>query len=54
MIFSAAIQEGYTFFSGNLASIAAVILVMNHLHNTLNPQTKMQYHPSILVAIKLA
>ena len=27
---------------------------MDRLHSTLNPQTKEKYHPSILVAMKLA
>ena len=42
------------FFSGNTASIAAVIPAMDRLHGTLNVQTKKEYHPSILVAMKLA
>jgi hypothetical protein len=37
-----------------MASVAAVIPAMDRLHNTLNLQTKEKYHPSILVAIKLA
>lgn len=27
---------------------------MDRLHNRLNPQTKKEYHPSILIAMKLA
>jgi hypothetical protein len=27
---------------------------MDRLHSTLNPQTKKVYHPSIVVAMKLA
>jgi hypothetical protein len=42
------------FFFSNIASIAAVIPTMDRLHSTLNPQTKKQYHPSILVDMKLA
>jgi len=42
------------FFSGNTASIAAVIPAMDQLHGRLNLQTKIEYHPSILVAMKLA
>jgi hypothetical protein len=51
IIFSTAIQEGNTFFSGNTASIAAIIPAMDRLHNTLNLQMKKEYHPSILVAM---
>jgi hypothetical protein len=42
------------FFSGNTASVATVIPAMDQLHNMLNPQTKREYHLSILVAMKLA
>jgi hypothetical protein len=42
------------FFSGNAASVAAVILAMDKLESNLNPHTKKVYHPSILAAMKLA
>jgi len=47
-------KKATLFFLGNTASVAAVIPVMDRLHNTLNPQTKKEYHLSILVAMKLA
>jgi len=42
------------YFSRDSASIAAVIPAMDTLTNTLNPETKESYHPSILAAMKLA
>jgi hypothetical protein len=42
------------YFSRDSASIAAVIPAMDTLTNTLNPDTKEAYHPSILAAMKLA
>ena len=42
------------FFSGNTASIAAIIPAMDWLYNTPNPQTRKEYHPLIIVAMKLA
>jgi hypothetical protein len=47
-------KKATLFFSGNTASIVAVIPAMDRLHNTLNLQTKKEYHPSILIAMKLA
>jgi len=47
-------KKATLFFSSNTASIAAIIPTIDRLHNMLNPQTKKQYHPSILVAMKLA
>ena len=54
IIFSTAIQKVTLFFSSNIASIAAVIPAMDRLHNTLNLDTKKEYHPLILAAMKLA
>ena len=53
-IFFQQYKKATLFFSSNTASIAAVIPAIDWLHNTLNPKTKKQYHPSILVTMKLA
>ena len=42
------------YFSHDSASIATVIPAMDTLTNTLNPDTKESYHPSILAAMTLA
>jgi hypothetical protein len=42
------------YFSRDSASIAGVIPAMDTLCGTLNPETKQQYHTSILAAIALA
>jgi hypothetical protein len=42
------------YFSQDSASIAGVIPAMDTLTNTLDPETKKLYHPSILTAMTLA
>ena len=42
------------YFSQDSASITGVITVMDTLTSTLNPETKLLYHPSILAAMELA
>jgi len=42
------------YFSHDSASIATVIPAMDTLTNSLNPDTKESYHPSILAAMTLA
>ena len=42
------------YFSQDSANIAGVIPAMDTLTNTLDPETKMPYHPLILTAITFA
>ena len=42
------------FFSQDLASVAAVIPAMDRLNDSLNQRTGKAYHPSIVMAMKLA
>lgn len=42
------------YFSQDSASIAGVIPAMDTLNNTLDPETKQPYHPSILAALTVA
>jgi hypothetical protein len=42
------------FFSSDAASIVSVIPAMDKLNNGLDPKSKIQYHPAIKAAMRLA
>lgn len=54
MSFAQQYKTATLYFSRDSATIAAVIPAMDTLTNTLNPDTKESYHPSILAAMTLA